>query len=180
MKLVAAGAKILFSRVGQVLANAVVVLLVAKTLGPEGQGHYSLTVALSMLLAALLGGGMGLAAVPPLRQDKVPAGRMVKAQLVWALGMVGVLLLLAWWSTDGDPAEVLNHRLGWFVGVGFLAALAASGFLGFEIFKWSVEAESSPTILCGAVRCHPIAEPAQHHACPRASPQQPLSSPELM
>jgi O-antigen/teichoic acid export membrane protein len=138
MKLVAAGAKILFSRVGQVLANAVVVLVVAKTLGPEGQGHYSLTVALSMLLAALLGGGMGLAAVPPLRQDKVPAGRMVKAQLVWALGMVGVLLLLAWWSTDGDPAEVLNQRLGWFVGVGFLAALAASGFLGFEIFSYDL------------------------------------------
>jgi O-antigen/teichoic acid export membrane protein len=138
MKLVAAGAKILFSRVGQVLANAAVVLVVAKTLGPEGQGHYSLTVALSMLLAALLGGGMGLAAVPPLRQDKVPAGRMLKAQLVWALGMIGVLLLLAWWSTDGDLAAVLHRRLGWFAGVGFLAALAASGFLGFEIFSYDL------------------------------------------
>jgi O-antigen/teichoic acid export membrane protein len=138
MKLVAAGAKILFSRVGQVLANAVVVLVVAKTLGPEGQGHYSLTVALCMLVAALLGGGMGLAAVPPLRQDKVPAARMLKAQLLWSLGMVGILVLVAWWSLTGDPADLLHRRLGWFSGLGFLAALAATGILGFEIFSYDL------------------------------------------
>ena len=138
MKLVAAGAKILFSRVGQVLANAAVVLVVAKTLGPEGQGYYSLTVALSMLLAALLGGGMGLAAVPPLRQNKVPVFRMVKAQLVWAGGMILVLALAAWWSTGQNPADVLHRRLGWFQGLGYLAALAAAGFLGFDIFSYDL------------------------------------------
>jgi O-antigen/teichoic acid export membrane protein len=138
MKLVAAGAKILFSRVGQVLANAAVVLVVAKTLGPEGQGHYSLTVALCMLLAALLGGGMGLAAVPPLRQNKVPVSRMVKAQLVWAGGMILVLALAAWWSTGQNPADVLHRRLGWFQGLGYLAALAAAGFLGFDIFSYDL------------------------------------------
>ena len=138
MKLVEAGSKILFSRVGQVLANAVVVLVVAQTLGPEGQGHYSLTVALAMLLAALLGGGMGLAAVPPLRQDKVPAARMLKAQMIWAAGMVLLLLLLAWWSTGTNPALVLQKRLGWFSGLGFLAAVAATGFLGFEIFSYNL------------------------------------------
>ncbi|MEN8006913.1 MAG: polysaccharide biosynthesis C-terminal domain-containing protein [Candidatus Krumholzibacteriota bacterium] len=138
MKLVEAGAKILFSRVGQVTANAVVVLVVAKTLGPEGQGHYSLTVALAMLLAALLGGGMGLAAVPSLRQDKVPAVRMLKAQSIWAVGMVLLLLLTAWWSTGAGPADVLHRRLGWFSGLGFLAAVAATGFLGFEIFSYDL------------------------------------------
>ena len=138
MKLVEAGAKILFSRVGQVMANAAVVLVVAKTLGPEGQGHYSLTVALAMLLAALLGGGMGLAAVPPLRQNKVPAARMLKAQLIWASGMVLLLVLLAWWTTGANPADVLQKRLGWFSGLGYLAAVAAMGFLGFEIFSYNL------------------------------------------
>jgi len=149
MKLVEAGAKILFSRVGQVLANAAVVLVVAKTLGPEGQGHYSLTVALAMLMAALLGGGMGLAAVPPLRQDKVPAARMLKAQLIWASGMVLLLLLLAWWSTGIAPAMVLQERLGWFSGLGFLAAVAATGFLGFEIFAYDLLARGR--LVVGAV-----------------------------
>ncbi len=149
MKLVAAGAKILFSRVGQVLANAVVVLVVAKTLGPEGQGHYSLTVAVAMLLAALLGGGMGLAAVPPLRQNKVPAGRMLKAQMIWASGMVVVLILLAWWSTGGDAANILQDRLGWFAGLGFLAAVAATGFLGFDIFSYDLLARGR--LVVGAV-----------------------------
>jgi len=149
MKLVEAGSKILFSRVGQVLANAAVVLVVAKTLGPEGQGHYSLTVALAMLLAALLGGGMGLAAVPPLRQDKVPAARMLKAQLIWAVGMVVVFVLIAWWSTGGDPAHVLERRLGWFAGLGYLAAVAATGFLGFEIFSYDLLARGR--LVVGAV-----------------------------
>ncbi len=120
------------------MANAMVVLVVAKTLGPEGQGHYSLTVALAMLLAALLGGGMGLAAVPPLRQNKVPAARMLKAQMIWASGMVLLFFLLAWWSTDVNPARVLQERLGWFSGLGFLAAAAATGFLGFEIFSYDL------------------------------------------
>jgi O-antigen/teichoic acid export membrane protein len=149
MKLVEVGAKILFSRVGQVLANAVVVLVVAKTLGPEGQGHYSLTVALAMLLAAVLGGGMGLAAVPPLRQGKVPVLRMLKAQLIWAVGMIGVLALAAWWSTGGHQAEVLGQRLGWFPGLGYLAALAATGFLCFEIFSYDLLARGR--LVVGAV-----------------------------
>jgi O-antigen/teichoic acid export membrane protein len=149
MMLVAAGAKILFSRVGQVLANAAVVLVVAKTLGPEGQGYYSLTVALSMLLAALLGGGMGLAAVPPLRQGKVPLARMLKAQQFWAAGMVLVLVVAAWWSTGGHPAEALHRRLGWFPGLGYLAALAAAGFLGFDIFSYDLLARGR--LVVGAV-----------------------------
>ena len=79
MKLVEAGSQILFSRLGQVLANAALIMVVAKTLGPTRQGHYSLTVAVAMLLASLLAGGMGLAAVPALRKAAVPARRMLKA-----------------------------------------------------------------------------------------------------
>ena len=131
------------------MANAAVVLVVAKTLGPEGQGHYSLTVALAMLLAALFGGGMGLAAVPPLRQNKVPAARMLKAQLIWASGMVVVLLLLAWWSTGTNPADVLQKRLGWFPGLGYLAAVAATGFLGFEIFSYNLLARGRLVVGAG-------------------------------
>jgi|GEM_PF-1314246 len=138
MKLLETGAKILFSRVGQVLANAAVVLFVAKTLGPEGQGHYSLTVAVTMLLAALLGGGMGLAAVPPLRQNRVPAGRMLAAQMVWALVMAALLLAAAWITTGGRAVQFLHEFLGWQRGLGFVAAIAATAILAFEIFSYDL------------------------------------------
>ena len=138
MKLVAAGSKILFSRLAQVAANAAVVMVVAKTLGPVGQGHYSLTVAIAMLVGSLLGGGMGLAAVPPLRQDKLPATRMLSAQLLWISLMLGVLVLLAWSSTRPEAAAVLGRRLGWHQGVPYLAGLAAAAMLGFEIFSYDL------------------------------------------
>ena len=138
MKLVEAGSKILFSRVGQVLANAAVVMIVAHILGPEGQGHYSLTVALVMLLASLLGGGMGLAAVPPLRQEKIRPQRMLAAQLGWTAAMVLVLIGLAATSTGGRLAGLLGRHLGWSDGVGYLAALAAVGILGFETFSYDL------------------------------------------
>jgi len=138
VKLVRDGARILFSRVGQVLANAAVVMLVANTLGPEGQGHYSLTVALSMLLGSLLGGGMGLAAVPPLRRDLVPPLRMVNAQSLWLFGMGAVLLAFAWWSSLPPQAEILAARLGWGPGLSLAAALAAVGILGFEMWSYDL------------------------------------------
>lgn len=138
MKLIEAGGKILFSRVGQVLANAAVVMVVANILGPAGQGHYSLTVALAMLLASLLGGGMGLAAVPPLRQGKVRPARMVGAQMIWIGGMVVVLLTLAWLSMHGDLGRVLDRYLGWSGHLGYVAALAALGMLGFETFAYDL------------------------------------------
>lgn len=138
MKLVRDGTRILGSRVGQVLANAAVVMLVAKTLGPEGQGHYSLTVALAMLLGSLLGGGMGLAAVPPLRRDLVSPLRMVNAQTLWLLAMGVLLLLFARWSASEPQATVFAQRLGWEPGLPLLAALAASGILGFEMWSYDL------------------------------------------
>jgi len=138
MKLIRTGSRILLSRLSQVFANALVVMVVAKSLGPEGQGHYSLTIALALLLSALMGGGMGLAAVPPLRQDKVPIRRMLKAQLLWASVMVAVLFGLGWLSTGAAAADLFSARLGWFAGVGFIVALAATGLLGFDIFSYDL------------------------------------------
>ncbi len=138
MRLVRAGGRILFSRVGQVLANAFVVMVVASTLGPTGQGHYSLTVAVAMLLGSLLGGGMGLAAVPPLRQDRVPAARMLKAQLLWAGSMICIMGILAYLTLSGNTAEFFAQHLGWFPGVGFAAMVAAASILGFEIFSYDL------------------------------------------
>ena len=138
MRLFRAGARILFSRVGQVLANAAVVMMVAKTLGPTGQGYYSLTVAGVLLLASLLGGGMGLAAVPPLRQDKIAPGRMLSAQLSWVGAMVGLMLVFAWWTTTAGPAEFLKLHVGWNSGWGYLAVLAAAGVLIFEVFSYDL------------------------------------------
>ncbi len=138
MRLIKAGARILFSRVGQVFANALVVMVVASTLGPTGQGHYSLTVAVAMLLGSLLGGGMGLAAVPPLRQDRVPAMRMLSAQLLWAGSMVLIMGFLAFLTLSGTAAEFLALHLGWFPGLGFATMVAAASILGFEIFSYDL------------------------------------------
>lgn len=138
MKLIATGSKILLSRVGQVVANAAVVLVVANVLGPAGQGHYSLTVALTMLLASLLGGGMGLAAVPPLRQGKIRPARMLAAQLIWFGTMIAVLLTLSWLTQHGDPERLLGRYLGWTAGLGYVAAVAAVGMLGFETFSYDL------------------------------------------
>jgi O-antigen/teichoic acid export membrane protein len=138
VKLVATGSRILFSRVGQVLANAAVVMVVANILGPEGQGHYSLTVAVVMLMASVLGGGMGLAAVPPLRQGKVRPLRMLAAQLTWVGGMVAVLGALAWAAARPGAAAFLREHLGWSAGLGEVAAVAAVGILGFETFSYDL------------------------------------------
>ena len=138
MRLVAAGGRILYSRIWQVLANAAVIFVVAKTLGPTGQGHYSLTVAVAQLSSALLAGGMGLAAVPPLRRGLVTAPRMVKVQTVWLLMMATVLILAGAVTQVAGIAGFLGDQLGWTRGVGFLAALAALGLLIFEVFSYDL------------------------------------------
>lgn len=138
MRLVAAGGRILYSRIWQVLANAFLVFLVAKTLGPERQGHYSLTVAVAQLASALLAGGMGLAAVPPLRRGLITASRMVKVQTVWLLAMASVLLLAAGLMEGTDAAAFMRTQLGWSRGVAYLTALAAVGLMVFEVFSYDL------------------------------------------
>ena len=101
-------------------------------------GHYSLTMAVAMLLGSLLGGGMGVAAVPPLRQDRLPAGRMLKAQLLWAGSMILIMLFLAAGTLNGQTAAFFRDHLGWFPGLGFAAVIAAASILGFEIFSYDL------------------------------------------
>lgn len=139
MKLAAAGSRILAGRVGQVAANAAVVVLVAQQLGPAGQGHYSLTAAVTLLSASLLGGGMGLAAVPALRQGRVDPRRLMRAQFLWLGAMAAVLLAGAQAASAPGPAgRWLAAHLGWTPGLGFLVAAAAFGILGFEIFTYNL------------------------------------------
>lgn len=139
MRLAAAGSRILAGRVGQVAANAAVVVLVAQRLGPAGQGHYSLTAAVTLLSASLLGGGMGLAAVPALRQGKVGPRRLMRAQFLWLGAMLVVLAGGAALATfRPGPAAWLGLHLGWARGHGFLVAAAAAGILGFEIFTYNL------------------------------------------
>ena len=138
MKIVAAGGPIFFSRLLQVLANGLVVMLVADRLGTHGQGLYSLTVAVIMFAAALLNGGMGLAAVPSLRQGKVPAIRMLQAQALW-IGLVGlVLAVLPYLTRNSWLTAVAAERLGWTPAIAAAAAVAVLALLAFDIFNYDL------------------------------------------
>jgi O-antigen/teichoic acid export membrane protein len=131
MSLLTAGSQIFSSRLLQVAANAVVVLLVADRLGPAGQGHYSLTLAVVMIAAAVLNGGVGLAAVPDLRQSRVALPRMLRAQAVWVAG-VAVLLVLAPLVLRGTSlAALASERLGW---TGNIAAAVGAAVLALVVF----------------------------------------------
>ncbi len=141
MNLVGPGSRILLSRMLQVAANAAVVVIVAKILGPTGQGHYSLTVALGLLTASFLAGGQGLAAVPLLRQGRIPGGRIFRAQLLWVGGALAVLAGLAAVTLLPGPAAFMASHLGWFRGMGFLLSGAVMGILLFEIFSYDLLAK---------------------------------------
>ena len=139
MKLARVGGRIFAGRVGQVAANAAVVVVVAQRLGPAGQGHYSLTLAATLLAASLLGGGMGLAAVPALGQGRIRPGRLMRAQFLWLGGMLLVLGAGAEAAIAQPRAAAwLALHLGWTPGVARLAALGAFGMLGFEIFSYNL------------------------------------------
>lgn len=90
-RLLASGGQILASRVLQAGLNAVTGWMIARTLGPGGQGHYSLIITSIMFFAALFNGGLGLSAVPMLRQGKASLNNIIKSQLLWAV-LCGVLL----------------------------------------------------------------------------------------
>ncbi len=90
-RLLASGSQILASRVFQAVLNAVTGWMIAKTLGPGGQGHYSLIITSIMFFAALFNGGLGLSAVPVLRQGKASLNNIIKSQLLWAV-LCGIFL----------------------------------------------------------------------------------------
>ncbi len=149
MNLVGPGSRILLSRLVQVAANAAVVIIVAKILGPVGQGHYSLTLALGLLTASFLAGGQGIAAVPILRQGRVPRNRVFQAQLLWVGGASLVLLGLAWLTLMSGPSAFMAAHLGWFPGMGFLLSGAVLGILLFEVFSYDLLAQGR--LVVGAV-----------------------------
>ena len=98
-RLLASGGQILASRVFQAGLNAVTGWMIARTLGPGGQGHYSLIITSIMFFAALFNGGLGLSAVPILRQGKASLNNIIKSQLLWAVlcGLfLSFLATMAW------------------------------------------------------------------------------------
>ncbi len=141
MKLLQTGSRILASRIGQAILIALTGLLVARVLGPSGQGHFSLTLLVVMLGAALLNGGVGLAAVPPLRRGEVSLGEMLQAQLAWVV-LVGIFLLLAG-SILGRThlIDLARSQLGWNHGTAVLAGIAILALLAFEVFFYDLLAE---------------------------------------
>jgi O-antigen/teichoic acid export membrane protein len=130
-KLLASGSKILASRVFQSVLNAITGWMIAKTLGPAGQGNYSLIITLTMFFSALFNGGLGLSAVPILRQGKASLNNIIRSQLLWTF-ICGIILSLLY-------ITIANLGLPAFAGVDFvfdssLAILILAGILVLLLF----------------------------------------------
>jgi O-antigen/teichoic acid export membrane protein len=138
MNLLRTGGQILTSRLGQVAVNAAVGLLLARMLEPAGLGHYSLTLALVMFLAAVLNGGMGLAAVPPLRRGEIALARMLRAQAVWFAGTSLLLVLLGTAGARSALADLARTHLGWTEATAVAALVATVALLAFDIFFYDL------------------------------------------
>ncbi|MFO7654725.1 MAG: hypothetical protein R6X25_13010, partial [Candidatus Krumholzibacteriia bacterium] len=138
MKLVAAGSRILLSRLGQVAAFAAVALLVADRLGPEGQGRYSLTLALAMIVAATLNAGVGLAAVPPLRRGDVPPARLLRAQALWIAAVMLLLALLLVVGAVTGAGAGLARELGWSPVSAVAVLLAVAALVTFDVVNYDL------------------------------------------
>lgn len=141
LKLLRQGGAILASRLGQAGLNALGGLMIARTLGPEGQGLYALTITVVLFASALANGGLGLAAVPDLRSGRVPLSRMLLAQMTW-FGFAGTILAVAGlvaWRTGVD-ATALAH-LGWDGRTAGFALLGTVALLAFDILFYDLLAK---------------------------------------
>lgn len=152
--MVRAGSWIVAWRLAQKAANVVTVLLVANALGPVGQGHYALTMTIALVLASLLNGGVGLAAVPLLRGGAVVPRRALAAQGLWCAGVGGVLVLGALAAARGAAWPHLIARLGWDPAILAGAAVTALAMLAFEIHNYDLLAAGRLVVgtLVGALR----------------------------
>ena len=133
MTMVGDGTRILAWRVVQKAANAFSVLLAAKLLGPIGQGHYALTMTITLVLASVLNGGVGLAAVPLLRRGEVAPRRTLAAQALWSAAVAGLLAIAAVLACRSGLWPELAARLGWHVGTLIAAAVTVLAIMSFEV-----------------------------------------------
>lgn len=138
MKLLREGAAVLGLRLGQAAAGAGAGLVVARALGPDGQGRYALGITLLMFAAAAVNGGAGLAAVPVIRSRPASARSLMRTQARWtgAATLAAAALGALAWRTEAGAS--LAARLGWSGAtaaamVGALAALVLCDILAYDL-----------------------------------------------
>ncbi|MBA4377128.1 MAG: hypothetical protein C0395_00420 [Gemmatimonas sp.] len=138
MKLLREGAAVLGLRLGQAAAGAGAGLVVARALGPDGQGRYALGITLLLFAAAAVNGGVGLAAVPAIRGRPASARSLMRTQALWtgAASLAAAALGALAWRTEAGAS--LAARLGWSGAtaaamVGALAALVLCDILAYDL-----------------------------------------------
>lgn len=144
MKLARTGSQILLWRALQKGAGVLAMLAVAHGLGPAGNGRFSLTLLLVTVAAAVLSGGVGLAAVPLLRQQKVAPRRLLAAQGAWLAIVLLALAGLTWLVWEGPIGVWLRSSLGWQPS---LAAAVLAGVCALLVF----ETANYDLLACGEV-----------------------------
>jgi len=138
MNLATTGSRVLIWRTLQKAANAVVVVVVAQGLGPEGNGRYSLALLVITVLAALFNGGVGLASVPPLRQHKIDPRRILGAQALWMAMVAGILILLGVLVRFTGLWHWLEEALTWDLSLILVAGAAILALLLFETANYDL------------------------------------------
>ncbi len=138
MKLARTGSHVLLWRAAQKAAGVLAMLAIAHGLGPAGNGRFSLSLLLVTVAAAVLSGGVGLAAVPLLRQRRVAPLRLFAAQGAWLVLVAAGLAVLAAILWRGGVGDWLRDSLGWNAGllVAMLAAVVA--LLVFETANYDL------------------------------------------
>ncbi len=138
MSMVGAGTRILVWRVVQKAANALTVLLAAKTLGPAGQGQYALTMTIALVFASVFNGGVGLAAVPLLRRGETAPRRALAAQTLWTVVVAGVLVAAAIAMPRSGVWPELTARLGWDGATMVAAVVTVLAMMAFDVHSYDL------------------------------------------
>jgi O-antigen/teichoic acid export membrane protein len=144
VKLARTGSHVMMWRALQKLTGALAVLVIAHGLGPVGNGRFSLTLLLVTVLAAVLSGGVGLASVPYLRQQRAAAGRVLAAQAGWLLLVLAALVVVAIAVRQGPAWVWLHHELGWDLSLLLAAVVWVLALLAFETANYDL-------LACGEV-----------------------------
>jgi len=140
VKLFATGGKVFVCNVGGVAFNAALLLALAKYLGPHGQGLFTMTLTVIMIVAAIGNGGLGLAAVPLLRRGEVSLGRVLRAQGLWLVVVAMLLLVVAFVLRRAYGAGPETLPLHWSGTTVLAVALGALALIAFDIFTYDLQA----------------------------------------